>query len=132
MKKVIEFKQIILDKTEFEVNDILSSLREDYEIPVKVNKKEIQVLLREFYQYYESKEIQYHFFEMMTGHFEDIALTAIEFEEEVNIDFILEQMKLLELVDSPIEVIPPETRKVIQKIRKSLERGPKLYEGKHH
>ena len=131
MSKIISFREELLKKAEKEVLDILASL-EDYEITVSVTPREIRLLLEEFLTQYEEKDIIYWFYEMMTGHFEDIAITAIEEEKKVDIDYILKELTLLELLDSPIEIIPKDTRKTVQKVKKQLERGPKLYEGKHH
>lgn len=88
-------------------------------------------MLEEFYNYYESKKIQYAYHEMMIGHMEDIAITAIEEEPSVvSIGYILKEMKLLELLDSPMEVTPPETKKVILKIMRKIERGTESNERK--
>lgn len=132
MSKIITFKEVLIRKTREEIEEILESLEEDYGVEVKVSKEEIKVLLEEFYNYYARKEIIHSFFEMMTGHMEDIAIMATEEDIPVDIDFILEQMKLLELLDSPIEVIPKETRKVVKKIRKTLEGSGKPHEREYH
>ena len=124
--KVKLIKDFILDKTLKNVVETLTSLRDDYSIPVSITKCELRIILNEFYRYYEKKHIQYHYFEMMSGHFEDIALSAIEEESLVNSDFILSQLQLFELLDSPMEVNPKETRQLIYSISKKIERRPKL------
>ena len=122
MKKVIPLKKIILRRTEEEVTEILAALREDYNIPVRIKKREIKVLLEEFYDYYEKKGIQYAYREMMIGHMEDIAISADQEEVGlVDIGYILRNMKLLELLDSPMEVVPKETKKVLKRIKSKLE-----------
>ena len=131
MKKVVPFKEIILKKTEAEVIDILSSLVEDHDQPVRVKKTELRVILGEFLNYYEKKGILYAYYEMMVGHMEDIAITAIEEEPDVvDLSYILKELRFLELIDSPMEVIPPETKKVIEEIMQKLGKGPKKYERK--
>lgn len=131
MKKVISFKEIILQKTEAEVVDILSSLVEDHDQPVRVKKTDLRVILEEFLNYYQKKGILYAYYEMMVGHMEDIAITAIEEEPDVvDVSYILKELRFLELIDSPMEVIPPETKKVIEGIMLKLGKGPKKYERK--
>lgn len=133
MKKLVSLKDIYIKQTLFEAMDVLTTLKEDYEIPIRVKKSDMRVMLTEFYDYYAQKQILYHYPELMIGHMEDIALIAINEEvEEVTMDFVLAKMRLLELLDSPTEVIPPETKRVIQKIKNKIEKGPKSYERKHH
>ena len=94
MKKVIELNEVIFERTLAEVLDILRSLQEEYDIPVKVRKNQIATTLREFFDYYKRKGITYYFYEYMKGHFEDIAITFIENDTSVDIHSILEQLKL--------------------------------------
>ena len=128
MTEVISFKKVILDETFFEVEDILESLREDYDLDVVVTEGEIRILLDELYRYYERKQIQYRFFEMMVGHFEDIACMATEEGVEVNLNYIARKMQLLELLDSPLEVIPKETRMVMNRVLRKVKRGDDSFE----
>ena len=132
MSNVISFTEEIVKKTEKEIMEILISLVEDYELEVKVKQRQIHILLEQFMKQYEKNEIVYWFYEMMTGHFEDIAITAVEQDAKVDIDFILNQLTLFELLDSPVEILPEDTRNTVKQIRKTLERGPKLYEGNNH
>lgn len=59
----------------------------------------------------------------MIGHFEDIAESAIEEHNEINLDYILKGIELFELLDSRIEINPIETRNVLKKIKKTIEKG---------
>ena len=124
--KVESIRNFIIDKVLKDVIDTLTSLREDYLIPVSISKCELRIILNEFYNYYEKKQIQYHYIEMMTGHFEDIAISAIESNSIVDSSFILNQLQLFELLDSPVEVNPKETKKLVNSISKKIERRPRL------
>jgi len=124
--KVKLIRDFILDKTLKIIVETLNSLKEDYFIPVSISKCELHIILSEFYNYYEKKEIQYRFLEMMTGHFEDIAISAIDSNSVVDSNYILNQLQLFELLDSPMEVNPLETKKLIHVISNKLERRPRL------
>ena len=132
MTQIISFKDILVRKTKDEINEILESLEEDYGVEVNIGEEELQVLLDAFYNYYARKQIIHSYYEMMTGHMEDIAIIATEENMAVDMDFVLDQMTLLELLDSPIEVIPKETRKVVKKIRKTLEGRGQPHERKYN
>lgn len=123
MSKITRFKDKIVDDLYKEVYDIIFSLEEDYGLKVSVNPLELMVILSMFYDYYESKGILYDFKEYMIGHFEDIAINAIENGDDITTEYILNGMKLFELLDSRIEVNPKETTKVIQKIREKIKKG---------
>lgn len=123
MSKITRFKDKIVDDLYKEVYDIIFSLEEDHDLKVSVNPLELMVILSMFYDYYESKGILYDFKEYMIGHFEDIAITAIENGDDITTEYILNGMKLFELLDSRIEVNPKETTKVIQKIREKIKKG---------
>ena len=124
--KIESIRTFIIDKVFKDVIDTLNSLREDYLIPVSISRCELRIILNEFYNYYEKKQIQYHYIEMMTGHFEDIAISAIESNSIVDSNFILNQLQLFELLDSPVEVNPKETKKLVNSISKKIERRPRL------
>ena len=126
MKKVETIKEHIIEKTMEEVLIMIETLKEDYYLPIHISKVEIRLILNEFYSYYEKKNIQYHFFDMMKGHFEDISIMAIEEAQTIRSDYVLEKLKLLELIDSPMEVDPRETKNLINHIEKRLERRPRL------
>lgn len=123
--KIIILKDKIITSLLEEVKEIIDSLREDYNLEVDINDLELTVILSKLYDYYASKEILYEFREYMIGHFEDIAITAIENNAKVDIDFILNGIKLYELLDSRVEVNPNETKKIISKIRKIIKKGKK-------
>lgn len=123
--KIIILKDKIITSLLEEVKEIIDSLREDYNLEVDINDLELTVILSKLYDYYASKEILYEFRKYMIGHFEDIAITAIENNAKVDIDFILNGIKLYELLDSRVEVNPNETKKIISKIRKIIKKGKK-------
>lgn len=124
--KIKAIKDFILEKTMSDVIETLTSLKNDYLIPVSITRCELRIILNEFYRYYEKKQIQYHYFEMMSGHFADIAITAIDNNSVVDSNFILNQLQLFELLDSPVEVDPRETKKLVRTISDKIERRPKL------
>ena len=128
MTEIISFGKVIVDNTFDEVRDILESLEEDYDIVVNVSDLEVKLLLKELYQYYAKKQIAYHFFEIMVGHFEDMAICAVEEDAEVNLYYILNKIQLFELLDSPVEVVPNETRLVVQRVLRKLEKEGSYFE----
>ena len=126
MKKVESLKEYIINQVMNEIEEMITSLREDYQIFISISKCELRIILNEFYRYYEKKGIQGYFLETIKGHFEDLSIMAIENNNFIDSDFILNQLRLLELLDSPMEVDPRETKKLILSISKQLERRPRL------
>ena len=126
MKKIESIKEYIINKTLEEVVEMIEALKEEYCIPIKISKVELRIIICEFYNYYEKKELQYLFFEIMKGHFEDISITAIENKDTINSRYILDSLQLFELLDSPMDVDPRETRRLIEKVRVKIERRPRL------
>lgn len=121
MNKVIKFSDKIKDKLRDEVLEIFVALKEDYELNVTVSHGMINVIIDEFYEYYEKKEIVFAFYDSLINHFNDLATVAIENDSDVDLSFVLNQLKLFELCDSRMEVDPRDTTKIIQKIYKKFE-----------
>ena len=105
-----------------EVYEIFDALREDYDLEVLITEDMINVIIDEFYAYYEQKKIVFAFLDSFINHFNDLATTAIESECVVDLSFVLNQLKLFELCDSRMEVDPRDTTKIIQKIYKKYEK----------
>lgn len=99
-----------------EVIEILHSLEEDYELRVLIRPIEIDLILHQFYQYYVSKSISFAFRDTMIGHFEDLAYDAISYSCDIDLDFVLAELQLYELLDSQIEVLPKDTRRLVKNI----------------
>lgn len=119
-KKVEDFgyfyKKVVFNK----FNEIMDSLRDEYYLNVNVSVFEISLILDEFYKYYESKGIAFDYKDTMISHFEDMANDAIAGEYDFNTRFVLEELKLYELLDSRVEVNPLETKKMVNKLKKKL------------
>ena len=114
MDKIIKYKDIIINKTFNEINRMLEEIKED-EIKVYLLKEDLLIILNEFYDYYERKNIIFSFNETMINHFSDI-LDNIDDEDELNLFYVLKSLRFYELVESRIEVSPNDTKKIINKI----------------
>lgn len=126
MKKtdIVNYKYIIVQNVTDEIHDIFLSLVEDgYE--VDIHEREVQTILSALYDYYEKKKIIYLFSDTMIGHFEDIAIIVEENDMDIDLNFVLKELQVLELLDSSLAVIPSEERLILKKLSKTLERGPK-------
>lgn len=108
-----------------EVFEILDSLEDDYDLEVMVDDGDVYLIIDEFYNYYEELGIVYEFCSSMIGHFNDIAIMAIENDCTVDREFFLRGLELFELCDSAVEVDPIKTNKVLDKIR-SVSAGGNL------
>ncbi len=118
MTKVLKLSDKIKEKLRFEVLEIFDILKEDYELDVLITEEMINVIIDEFYLYYEKKEIIYAFYDSFINHFNDLATVAVENNCVVDLEFVLNQLKLFELCDSMMVVDPRDTDKIIKKIYK--------------
>ena len=119
--KVIKLSDKIKDKLRYEVIEIFDILKEDYELSVTVTQEMINVIIDEFYIYYESKNLIYAFYDSLINHFRDLATVAVENDSLVDLSFVLNQLKLFELCDSCMEIDPRDTDKIIKKIYKKYD-----------
>jgi hypothetical protein len=71
MTKVLKLSDKIKEKLRFEVLEIFDILKEDYELEVLITEEMINVIIDEFYLYYEKKEIIYAFYDSFINHFND-------------------------------------------------------------
>ena len=118
MTKVLKLSDKIKEKLRFEVLEIFDILKEDYELEVLITEEMINVIIDEFYLYYEKKEIIYAFYDSFINHFNDLATVAVENDVVVDLKFVLNQLKLFELCDSMMVVDPRDTDKIVKKIYK--------------
>ena len=114
MGKVLYFKDYILKKTLNKIKEMIYEVN-DTDITVFLLEEDLKIILDEFYNYYEKKNIVFSYYESMTNHFEDI-LDSMEEDDELNLFYLLKGLSLYELLESNIEVVPSETKKVINKI----------------
>ena len=121
MGKVLSFSDAIKNKLRVEVIELFDILSEDYELNVTVTYEMINVIIDEFYAYYEKKKIIYAFYDSLINHFYDLVTVAVENDSLVDLDFVLNQLKLFELCDSCMEVDPRDTDKIIKKIFKKYD-----------
>ncbi len=104
-----------------EVEDILDSLEDDYDVYVDVSITDIQRLVDTFYDYYVKKRIVYDFVDNMIRHFHDIAIEILESMGEEFVfdwDYLLKRFQFYELLESCIEVDPNDTKKMIYALGK--------------
>ena len=126
---IVNYKYVVIQNITDEIHDIFLSLVEDgYE--VDVNEREVKTILSKFYDYYEKKNILYLFSDTMIGHFEDMAIIAEENDMDIDLNFVLKELQVLELLDSSLAVIPRDTRMILKILSKTLERGSNHYERK--
>ena len=116
MKKIIKFKDLIIKKTQKEIEEKLNEASIEDELIVYLDKEDLKNILLEFYNYYESKDIIFSYNETMNNHFRDLIEDAKETDEEINLMYVLKQLKFYELIDSRLEVRPNDTDKIIKKI----------------
>ena len=122
MAEILKLSDKFKDALRVEVFEIFESLSEEYDLEVLITEDMINIIIDEFYAYYEQKKIVFAFLDSFINHFNDLAITAIESECVVDLAFVLNQLKLLELCDSCMEVDPRDTTKIIQKIYKKYEK----------
>lgn len=122
MTKIIKLSDKFKASLKVEVIEIFDILREDYDLDVLITDEMISVIIDEFYAYYEKKEIVYAFYDSFINHFNDLASVAIENDSVVDLDFVLNQLKLFELCDSMMVVDPRDTSKIVQKIYKKYDK----------
>ncbi len=128
---IVSYKSVVIQNIADEIHDIFLSLVEDgYD--VDVNEREVKIILSELYDYYDKKNILYLFYDTMIGHFEDMSIIAEEYDIDINLNFVLKELQVLELLNSPLAVIPREERMILNGLSKTLERGEKHYERKRY
>ena len=106
-----------------EVIDIIKSLEEDYGITCLVSDSQLDYILKIFYEYYVEKGIVFSYVENMIHHFRDMEIDVIEGKMVFDANFILQGLKLYELLESQVEVNPRDTKMIVQKIKKIFETG---------
>lgn len=122
MAKILKISDKFKALLKVEVIEIFDILREDYDLDVLITEEMISVIIDEFYAYYEKKEIVYAFYDSFINHFNDLATVAIENDSVVDLDFVLNQLKLFELCDSMMVVDPRDTSMIVQKIYKKYDK----------
>jgi hypothetical protein len=122
MNNIIKIADKIKENVRTNILDIFAALDEDYDVEIFISQEEIDLIINEFFDYYESKEIIYAFSTNMINHFNDLAITALENNiDSINLSYVLESLKLFELLESETEVDPTETNKIITKIKNGSE-----------
>lgn len=116
--KILKLSDKIKDCLRVEVFEVFDILREDYDLEVSITEEMINVIIDEFYAYYDKKDIVYAFYDSFINHFNDLATVAVENDCVVDLAFVLNQLKLFELCDSMMVVDPRDTDKIVQKIYK--------------
>ena len=110
-----------LDEVEKKILSFLEEIEEEEDIRITLTREDIRVILETFYRYYERKKIGYLFAEGMIGHFRDMALDAIEYSMDLDLAFVLGELQLYELLDSPLAVLPRDTKRMVKQIEKKLK-----------
>ena len=106
--------------------DICSELREE-EISVDISYEQFKMIVDDFYDYYQRKSILFSFVETMNAHLEDMMIDAVDEGCNFNVEFVLEELKLYELLDSLLAVNPSDTKRIVKRLYKKVgeidERG---------
>ena len=126
MKKIVSLEEKFKGSVLLEFNNICSELKEE-NIQVDISEEQFKMIIDEFYQYYASKSILYSFIDTMKGHLSDMMIDACTWNCPFNVSFVLEELKLYELLDSLLAVNPNDTKKIIKRLYKKVgdmsERG---------
>ncbi len=104
-----------------EVIDIIDSLEEDYGVTCLISDSQLDFILKIFYEYYVEKGIVFSYVDNMIHHFRDMEIDVIEEEGIFDVGFVLQELKLYELLESQVEVNPRDTKKIVQKMKKIFE-----------
>ncbi len=110
-----------LDEVEKKILSFLEEIEEEEDIRITLTREDIHVILETFYRYYERKKIGYLFAEGMIGHFRDMVLDAIEYSMDFDLAFVLGELQLYELLDSPLAVLPRDTKRMVKQIEMKLK-----------
>ncbi len=102
-----------------EIDEVFLDL-EDEEIDAPITKDEIRVILERFYQYYDEECLISYFVDDMISHFNDMCWDAVYYDHPFDVFFVLGELRLYELLDSPMELDPRKTDKVLQKIKNEI------------
>lgn len=117
MTKIINFsdyqKQPIID----EINDILFSLADEYELLVKITEEEVLKIVDLYFKLYYQKKITYQLEENLLAYFNDFAIWAVENDAIVDINSLLTILERSSLFSSPTEITPQDTKKLLIKIK---------------
>ena len=89
-------------------------------INVDVKEEQFKVIIDDFYNYYQRKSILFSFVETMNAHLEDMMIDAVDEGCNFNVEFVLEELKLYELLDSLLAVNPSDTKRIIKKLYKKV------------
>ena len=119
MDKIVSIEEKMKNNIILEFLTICEELKEE-NIPVDIQLNQFQLIVDEFYQYYKSKSILFSFVETMKGHLSDMMDDACNENCAFTVEFVLEELKLYELLDSLLAVNPKDTRKIIKRLYKKV------------
>lgn len=127
--KVLKISDYHKNLVKKEVIDIITSLEEDYNIICTISDSQLDYILDCFYQYYVEKEITYSYVENMLHHFRDMEIDVIESKRIFDVNFVLQELRLYELLESRVEVNPQDTKKMVQRLTGIFQTG-RIIDGK--
>ena len=119
-KKVLSLREYRVGQVMAIAEKVMDQLDEFDETPVWVTMKEINVIIEEFYRYYQKRHIEHAFIECIGGHFYDMGIDAMKYDHPFDLEFVLGELRLYELLDSPLAVHPRDTKRIIKGIQKKL------------
>ncbi len=130
MNKELSIKNYYLEKNLEDVEEMIDSLVEVYYKDVYLSTIHIRIILEKIYDYYEEKEIIYEYNKTVKDFFEEYCYKIINNEiESMEINSLLNYLKLFLLLNSPTEINPTETKKVCRLIKKEYD---KFERGEYH
>ena len=129
MDKIISLEERLKKSVVEEFLNIVQELKEEG-VNVTITSSEFQVILDEFYDYYKRKSILYSFVETMKAHLGDMMIDCSNENCSFDVEFVLEELKLYELLDSLLAVDPKDTKRIVDKLYQKV--GDNNERRKHH
>ena len=115
LDKIISFEERLKKSVVDEFINIVEELKEEG-IVVDIDSSQFKMIVDEFYDYYKRKSILYSFVDAMKAHLGDMMIDCSNEKCSFNVEFVLEELKLYELLDSLLAVDPKDTKRIVDKL----------------
>ncbi|MBR2828196.1 MAG: hypothetical protein IKE70_03090 [Bacilli bacterium] len=129
MDKIISLEERLKKSVVDEFINIVEELKEEG-IVVDIDSSQFKMIVDEFYDYYKRKSILYSFVETMKAHLGDMMIDCSNENCSFDVEFVLEELKLYELLDSLLAVNPKDTKRIVDKLYQKV--GDNNERRKHH